>query len=170
MHGWDSYFTLTGTAGATLIGLMFIVITLGADIKSSKRSDETLARTFVTPALRHFAVVFFAALLMLVPNPSPWFAVIVLASFGGIGLFYAVKIAAGIRSSRNPDLHHFEWLWHGGLPALGYVAIVAAAAEIAAGAESALPCVAIGSAILLYCGIRNAWAVALTIIGSKRQR
>lgn len=170
MREWESFFLLSGTAGATLVGLMFVVITLGAEIKSSKGRDRTLTRTFVTPALMHFAIVFFVALLMLVPSPSSWFAVIILAFFGGIGLFYAVKIAAGIWSSRSPQLHHFEWLWHGGLPALGYLALIGAAAEIAAETERAPRYVAAGSAILLYCGIRNAWAVALAIIGLRRPK
>lgn len=164
MREWESFFVLTGTAGATLVGLMFVVVTLGAEIKSSKGRDRTLTRTFVTPALMHFAIVFFAALVMLVPSPSPWLSGIALVIFGGVGLFYTAKIAIGLYSSKSTSLPPFEWLWHGGLPALGYLALIAAAAEIAAGAEGAPRYVAAGSAILLYCGIRNAWAVALGMI------
>jgi hypothetical protein len=31
-NGWSGFFTLTGSAGAGLIGLLFVVVTLGVDL------------------------------------------------------------------------------------------------------------------------------------------
>jgi hypothetical protein len=53
LNGWSSFFTLTGSAGAGLVGLLFVVVTLGADLSTSRKAD--VARALLTPALYSFA-------------------------------------------------------------------------------------------------------------------
>jgi hypothetical protein len=36
LHDCDNFFTLAGEAGATLIGLLFVAITVGADMSTSR--------------------------------------------------------------------------------------------------------------------------------------
>ena len=55
MKEWENYFVLTGTGAVTLIGLLFVVITLGAG--RAKHDSERLLRTYLTPSLFHFGVV-----------------------------------------------------------------------------------------------------------------
>jgi hypothetical protein len=43
MKEWENYFVLTGTGAVTLSGLLFVVITLGAE--RTERRDEWLLRT-----------------------------------------------------------------------------------------------------------------------------
>ena len=38
MEGWSDFYTLVGSTAATLIGLIFVVISLGAD--HAKKGDE----------------------------------------------------------------------------------------------------------------------------------
>jgi hypothetical protein len=56
---------MTGTdiGAVTLAGLLFVVITLGAE--HAKCGDEWLLRTFLAATLVHFGVVFLIALLAL---------------------------------------------------------------------------------------------------------
>jgi hypothetical protein len=49
MEGWSDFYTLVGSTAATLIGLIFVVISLGAD--HAKKGDEHRLRVGVTPAL-----------------------------------------------------------------------------------------------------------------------
>jgi hypothetical protein len=35
LHDWDNFYVTTGAASASLIGLLFVVVTLGADFSSS---------------------------------------------------------------------------------------------------------------------------------------
>ena len=66
--GWSSFFTLTGSAGAGLIGLLFVVVTLGVDLSTSRRLD--VARALMTPALISFADVLLQGMIVLAPWPS----------------------------------------------------------------------------------------------------
>jgi hypothetical protein len=50
--GWSNFFTLTGSAGATLLGLLFVVVTLGTDLSTSRKLD--IARASMSPALYSF--------------------------------------------------------------------------------------------------------------------
>src|ERR1700728_797818 len=49
LHGWENFFIVGGTAGATLIGLLFVAVTLGAGLSTPQGLNAT--RTFLTPTL-----------------------------------------------------------------------------------------------------------------------
>jgi hypothetical protein len=61
MPDWDNFYMLVGSTAGTLIGLIFVVISLGAD--HAKSGDEDRTRIFVTPVLVHFA-----SLLLIAPQ------------------------------------------------------------------------------------------------------
>jgi hypothetical protein len=65
MEGWSDFYTLIGSTAATLIGLIFVVINLGAD--HAKKGDKHRLRVGVTPTLVHFASLLFSALAMMAP-------------------------------------------------------------------------------------------------------
>jgi hypothetical protein len=48
MDDWDGFYALAGSTAGTLIGLIFVVITLGID--HTQKGDEHRVRLFVTPA------------------------------------------------------------------------------------------------------------------------
>lgn len=52
MDDWDPFYTLTGGTAGTLIGLIFVVITLGMD--HAREGDTIRTRLFVTPILVYF--------------------------------------------------------------------------------------------------------------------
>jgi hypothetical protein len=56
---------MTGTAGATLIGLLFVVITLGTGMFTARGVLST--SVFQTPTLIHFGGVLFESLFVLAP-------------------------------------------------------------------------------------------------------
>ena len=47
MHEWENYFMFTGTGAVTLIGLLFVIITFGAERVQS--GDHRLLPTYLTP-------------------------------------------------------------------------------------------------------------------------
>ena len=83
LHGWDNFYITAATAGATLIGLLFVVVTLGTGISTSSAVHGV--RAFVTPTLAHFGGVLFLSLVVLMPWPSAWPPSIILGLSGLVG-------------------------------------------------------------------------------------
>jgi hypothetical protein len=67
MDDWDGFYTLAGSTAGTLIGLIFVVITLGID--HTKKGDEHRVRLFVTPVLVYFASLLVIAMVMVRCRP-----------------------------------------------------------------------------------------------------
>jgi len=157
MKEWENYFVLTGTGSVTLIGLLFVVITLGAE--RAERGDERLLQTFLTPTLVHFGVVFLIALLALSPEGGS--LILPFGLIGVVGLVYSLGIAR--KAARSDGLFSDAWLFHGGIPIVCYVGIIAAAWLGVTSIRQAYLVLRVVSALLLLAGMRNAWAVAVDV-------
>jgi hypothetical protein len=60
-HSWDNFFILADSAAATLMGLLFVAVTVGGTGFSTS-SIVHGTRGFLTPALIHFGTVLLQAL------------------------------------------------------------------------------------------------------------
>src|ERR1700683_1906710 len=89
-HGWDNFFIMARTAAATLIGLLFVSVTVGAGFSTSRIVHGT--RGFLTPTLVHFGAVLFLTLAVLTSWPSAWPIGIVLGLGGLAGLAYQIHV------------------------------------------------------------------------------
>ena len=89
-RSWSDFYTLIGATAGTLIGLIFVVVSLGAD--HAKAGDEHRAPIGVTPTLVHFAALLVGALAMLAPLSNIARAV-ALGLIGCAGLAYLVNLA-----------------------------------------------------------------------------
>ena len=158
MKEWDNYFVLTGTGAVTLIGLLFIVITLGAE--RAQRGDHRLLPTYLTPTLVHFGVVFLIALLALAPEGDS--LILPFGLIGIAGLIYSLNIM--LELARNRETWD-AWLFHGGIPIVCAAGIIAAAWLGATSPRQAYSILRAVSALLLLAGMRNAWAVAVEVAG-----
>ena len=63
---WHDFYILVGTAGATLLGLLFVAVSLGAGYLTEK--DQSGTRTFMSPVVVHFTCVFFLSAVALIPS------------------------------------------------------------------------------------------------------
>ena len=87
-HGWENFFIVGATAGATLISLLFVAITLGAGLSTPQGLNAT--RAFLTPTLIRFGGVLFECMAVLPPWPSAWPVGIILELFGLTGMVYQI--------------------------------------------------------------------------------
>ena len=100
LHGWENFFIVGATTGATLIGLLFVAITLGAGLSTPQGLDAT--RAFLTPTLIRFGGVLFECMAVLPPWPSAWPVGIILGLFGdGPGLSDELKTSTSGAGLRN---------------------------------------------------------------------
>ena len=100
MDDWDNFYMLAGGTGGTLIGLIFVVITLGMD--HAREGDTLRIRIFVTPILVYFTSLLFISMVM-VPPMAPIVRAASLGAIGCAGIAYVLHIAhlrAGYQSRR----------------------------------------------------------------------
>jgi hypothetical protein len=161
---WSSFCILTGSAAASLTGLMFVVITLIMNVERLRRTRDGIS-TFSTPTVVHFGAVLFVSGVL----SAPWHALAQPATLLGLmglaGVVYILRItyrANRLRlSSYEPDLEDIAFYTI--LPFIAYGVILAAATMLYSAQANAL--FAIGGAItlLIFVGIHNAWDIVTFI-------
>ena len=167
LQGWNNYFELTGGAGAQLIGLLFVVVTLGGTGLSPSQSVDGI-RAFLTPTLVKFAGVLFQALAVLGLWPSGWLIGLILVLGGLAGLAYCVN---GIRAKRRLEfvtLGGLDWVSYGGVPVLANASLIAGGVGFIAEKPFAPYAIAAASALLLGAGIYGAWDLTLWMIKNRK--
>jgi hypothetical protein len=166
LNGWSSFFTLTGSAGAGLVGLLFVVVTLGADLSTSRRRD--VARALLTPALISFADVLLQGMIVLAPWPSDWPSGVLFVVLGIGGFTYRVSaVRVRMKQVRLKAIDGpIDWIFHNALPVIGSVSVFAGGAGLIAGAAFAPFAVAGSTTLLLMSGIYRTWSETLVLVAS----
>ncbi len=156
-QGWDSFFQITGEAAATLVGLLFLVVSF------SQSRDRTqmlrAASIYLTPSALHFAVVLSISALAVAAR-LPDLVRIALVGLGALtGLGNSIWACIGMATrARETKLAHWSDFWmYGATPAAVYAGLAGATAALWAGADWAASAMAVLLLALLLIGIRNAW-------------
>ena len=165
LHDWTNLFTLTGSAGGALIGLLFVVVTLGSGLSASQ--SESAIRGFVTPILVNFSGVLFQAIVVVAPWPSDHPAGVLLVLGGLTGAIYRL---ATIRWKGKADfmaLSGFDWVAYNGVPVIANASLIAGGAGLVVEDARAPYAIAAASTLLLAAGIYGAWDLTLRTLKSR---
>jgi hypothetical protein len=167
LHEWHEFFFLLGTAGATLVALLFVAVSLGTGFITAERAAGT--RVFFSPVVIHFAGVFFVSAVCLVPGHQATYFAYLIGGCAVIGL--AVSAFATVQMLRNNWSQLLEdRLAYGLLPAGGYAGLLVAAWMTAAEKPLALDVLAGSLMLLLIVNIRNAWDLTLEMVRQQSRR
>jgi len=158
LETWHEFYLLLGTAGLTLTGLLFVVISLGPRIAADRHASSV--RAFVSPNAVFFTSTLAVSSLFLVPGVSPTM-VGVLLCFGACASLVYLAYAKAHQQWRRNDLPPLDWIWFVGLPFLSYLVILSAGGGFLFEAAFAMYAAAAGLTLLVVTGIRNAWDLVL---------
>jgi hypothetical protein len=161
LHGWENFYTTVASASATLIGLLFVTITLGSGLSTPQVLDG--ARAFLTPTLILFGAVLFLCLAALAPWPSALPLEIILGLCGLAGLVNQVYVIFKQKKLDIASLDWLDWTLFSTVPAIGYAALIAGAAGLIAERTFAPYAIAGAITLLLFAGIFGAWDLTLWI-------
>jgi len=163
---WESFYVITGTAAATLTGLQFVVITLGAQMN---RGNVEANRAFGTPTIVHFCAVLFIAGILTAPWSLLAGIALILGLCGVAGLVYGAVVIWIVRrqTAYTPVLE--DWVWHFALPPLAYAILLVAALLLQSNPMVSLFVVGATVLLLLFIGIHNSWDAATFIALQQRQ-
>ena len=162
-NGWINFFTVTGAAGATLVGLLFVVVTLGTGLSSSRKL--VIAHASLTPVLDSFASVLFQSMVVLVPWQSnlPSAAIFIVIGIGGlIYRIHAVRVRRtlhlrAIQSKMDRVIHNV-------LPIVASVILLYGGVKLITGEAVAPFAIAGSTTLFLVSGIFRTWGQTLALI------
>ena len=152
---WADFYVIVGTAGATLTGLMFVVVTLTSRARAP--GDTHTVDAFATPNVVHFG----APLLVAGTLTAPWHdlahAGVALGVYGLAGAGYCMLVLRRARrqTKYRPVLE--DWLFHVVFPTVVYAALAAAGFLLRRAPAPALFVAGAAAVALLGVGIHNAW-------------
>jgi hypothetical protein len=163
LERWANFYVITSAAAATLIGLMFVMITVGAE---RRPKDRDKIRVYMTPVVIYFSSVLSIAALLTVPNHTPLTAAGSVGFVGIAGLSYAGSLA--IR--RGPDRGFYgsrtELFPYVIFPLASYALIIAGGSLLLQRPQLGLDLIAAGMFALLQIAIRDSWAIAIAIVSA----
>jgi len=164
---WHDFYVLVGTAGATLLALLFVAASLGAGFLTDERQS---ANGYVhEPGGRPFYDCVSSCLPPLYARGiRPDFLAALIGVTALIGAILSTTIT--VRVVRTNMTNHLEdYLAYGLLPGLGYLALLAAAVSIYLEEDFGLDTLAGALLLLAIVNIRNAWDLTLTMVRRHRR-
>jgi hypothetical protein len=158
---WHDFYILVGTAAATLLGLLFVAVSLGAGYLTEEHQSGT--RTFMSPVVVHFTSVFFLSAVALFPSHQAKFLAALIGSTALTGATISTYIT--IQVVRTDMTNYIQdYLAYGLLPGISYLVLLAAAVSIYLEKDFGLNALAGALLLLAIANIRNAWDLMLTMV------
>jgi hypothetical protein len=166
LREWHDFYLLVGTAAATLIGLIFVAISFGANVKAEERQRADV-NAWVTPSLVYLVEVFVIAGAAVAPIDPWWLGVLlcgVLVFNLPFGLWRLRYLFSQHREEAIPGL---TWLWQSLLPSLAQLVLGAGALGLLRLDARSVSPIAIAVVVLLLCAVRNAWTLVIYLLSQR---
>jgi len=161
LQQWSSFFSITSAASATLLGLLFVVITIAPGVG---RKLASKSRIYLTPAVIYLTSVLFMSALLTIPNQTQLSSVICICTMGMFGLLYIGSLAV-LRSEfyeKRSDRYRYAVA-----PFIAYLVLFIGGLLLHRSGQAGLDVVAAGMVMLLNAAIRNSWSTAISILSSQ---
>jgi hypothetical protein len=162
LHAWHDFYLLVGTASATLVGLMFVTGTIGANLFTER--NAAAMRAFISPTVVHFSAVLFTCILAAIPSQTWRSLGALLLVVGAAGIVYSARLCVQlfVRHSFNVDM--IDRMFYALIPVLGHLLVLLAAFLLLMQSAPGLHVLAAALITLLLAGIRNAWDMTIWIV------
>ena len=175
LHDWQNFYLLAGGASATLVGLMFVAISLGSGLYAPEHLPS-LARA-LSPTFIHFVYVLVTAIVALAPTITATVLGVLLVFVGLGSLGYTVsRLPSSREAYRKREIDQTDLLWYILLPSVVYVLYCdAGIGLLKAGLRGerpshALDLLASASILLVVIGVRNAWDLVVWMVLRRAER
>src|SRR5215813_5210648 len=138
---WREFYLLIGTAGVTLTGLLFVVVSLGRRVVVKEQTTGGV-RSFLSPNAVYFTTTLVVSAFFLVPDLSP-ISVGNFLCIGGVGSLAYLAYTKAHQRWRHNKLPIIDWIWFVVLPIASYVLIFASGIGVLLQARMSMRAVAV---------------------------
>ena len=158
---WHEFYSLLGTAAATLIALLFVAVSISTSVLTPDPESRRNTSTYLSPVVFHYANLLFLSLIALIPTQT-WESFAVVIGVAGAGsVIYSIVIAVRVHRNAMSDLA--DRLCYGAIPALCYATGPITALFLLDEKPAGLNVLAGGALLLLVINIRNAWDLMISL-------
>jgi hypothetical protein len=156
---WRDFYVVAGTAAATLVGLLFVGLSLHLRAVLTRPEVRSLARV----TLANFGLLLFVSLFMVIPQGSSTASTELLLS-GGISLALITPSLVAVVRSKTRALRLYMPLLRIASSAVGYVGVTIAGALLGRGSyNAALSWLVAVTVVLLFVSLRNSWDLLVSV-------
>jgi hypothetical protein len=159
VDGWHDFYMMIGTAAATLMGLLFVSLSLNADVITRKENADL--RALAAHTFGSFMSVLMFAVLFLIPSQVPPGLGLPLLGVGAYGLYNTISHL--LETRRKPPR-----IWARGgiarrfaIPLLCFGALMVIAVSVLLGETGGLYWLVPVMILLILAAGRNAWDLLL---------
>jgi hypothetical protein len=165
---WHEFYTLLGTASATMVGLLFVAATVGSGVFTGDR--RAALRVFLSASVVNFSILLAACLIVLVPTHGwTWFGALILAC-GLAGLAHScLAWRDSFRDGLIAAIDLEDRIWYLILPIVGYLCIAASGVTLLLQLDQGCTALALSMGLVLAVGIHNAWGITVWSMIRRRQ-
>lgn len=152
---WREFYAFTGAAAATLMGLMFVVVSVAQHAFETDEGRRAIGY-FFAPIVVFFATEIAVTMLFLVPAITPHWLGVSLGAIGVAGMAY--MLSSGVHGRwRGGNLDLDDWTWYFALPVACFAVVTAGGAGVWFESAYGIYGIAVVMGALLLIGVRNAW-------------
>jgi len=159
LERWANFYLIATTAAATLIGLLFILITLAVD---KRPKDVGKVGLYLTPTVVYFITVLLLAAVMTFPNQSRFSATLCICGSGALGLLYSVSMVV----RKEKFLRRRDAFTYVACPLVAYGTLLWGGVILERSVQRGLTLVAVGMLALITLAVRNSWSIAVDVVSS----
>jgi hypothetical protein len=164
LHDWQNFYLLTGTAAATLIGLLFVALSISGNVSITLERATNAIETFMTPILLCYGQAFCISCLGIIPFQGAFIPGVIVLALGSANSLLAIRVAARILMVHRDEMDKGHWVWHAMLPFVVGVGLVGTALGILNNDSLALAGLALADLLCIVIGLRNSWALTIWLV------
>jgi hypothetical protein len=167
LESWHEFYAILATAAASLVGLLFVGLSLHLRVVITHPEVRALARMTLTS----FGLTLVASLFMVIPETAPANTGIELLILGIVGVLLIIRsLVSGARTEERA-ITFLRLLLRFGLLALNFAGVSAAGGFLLAGDyRSALNALVIVAIFLVVLSLRNSWDLLVSVGAAVAQR
>jgi hypothetical protein len=156
---WHDFYVVAGTAAATLVGLLFVGLSLHLRAVLSRSEVRSLARV----TLANFGLILFVSLFMVIPESAPATSPLLIgAGAFSLAVIGPSLVAAGRSQTRT--LRPYQLVMRFGSSVVAYVGVIVAGLLLGRGSDAAaLSWLVAVTFVLLVVSLRNSWDLLVSV-------
>jgi hypothetical protein len=165
---WHEFYTLGGTASATMVGLLFVAASVGAGVFTADRRAPL--RVFLSASVVNFSTVLAVCLVVLAPVENSILLGWAIVACGLFGLAHGcLAWRDTVRDGLIAAIDLEDRAWYLIMPIIGYLLEAGSGIALALRSHQAGVALALSVGLLLVVGVHNAWDITVWSITRRRE-